>query len=553
MDDNKFLSLIKNSICSNWELPALSDYKAEPFYYKDFARKIAEIHLMFDAMGVKKGDKVALCGRNSASWAISFFATVSYGAVIVTILHDFDGHSIQNIVNHSDSKVLFVNDQVWAKVNPADMPNVETIFTMDDDFAVEKASSAKLIETREDMSRIFKEKYPNGFTPKDVVFHDEKADELALINYTSGTTSSPKGVMIPFRSLWSNTKVAIDLFPYINPGDGMVCILPMAHMYGLAFEILFAISMGCHIHFLSKVPSPQVILEMLSKVNPPIVLSVPLIMEKIIQTKVFPELKKQPAKTLLHIPFIRKRIYAKVTKKLLPLFGNKLIEVAVGGAALNKEVGNFLSEIKFPYTVGYGMTECGPLISYASSKVYKPESCGKPVDRMICKVDSSNPEKEIGELIVKGANVMLGYYKNPELTESVLDKDGWLKTGDLVTMDKDEFVFIKGRSKTMVLGPSGQNIYPEEIEDLLNNSQLISEVLVIEEAGKLIALVYPDKDYIEREGIKRPDLEKLLAEDIKFVNKKLPRFSQISNCRIQDQEFEKTPKRSIKRFLYQKH
>ena len=552
MEDKKFLTLIKNSICSNWDIPALSDYRAEPYYYRDFARKIAEIHILFDAMGLKKGDKVAVCGRNSAAWAITFFATIGYGAVIVTILHDFDDTSIHNIVNHSDARVFFVNDQAWSKINPAEMPAVETIFLMDENFSIEKASSSKLIEIRGEWEKAFNLKYPNGFSKEDVIFHDEQPDELALINYTSGTTSNSKGVMLPFRSLWSNTQAAIDLFPFFHPGDGMVCILPMAHMYGLAFEILLALSKGCHIHFLAKVPSPQVILEMFSKVNPPIILSVPLILEKIIQTKVFPELKKQPVKTLLRIPFIKKRIYGKVAKKLLPLFGNKLIEVVIGGAALNKEVGNFLTEIKFPYTVGYGMTECGPLISYEYWEEYRPESCGRPVDRMVCKVDSSDPENEIGELMVKGTSVMLGYYKNPEQTMAVMSEDGWLRTGDLVTMDKDDFVYIKGRCKTMVLGPSGQNIYPEEIEDLLNNSLSISEVLIIEEDGKLVALIYPDKEYLDKVGVKEKDMENVFSEEIKAVNKKLPKFSQITGLRIQENEFQKTPKRSIKRFLYQK-
>lgn len=551
MDDQKFLTLIKEGILNNWDKPALTDYDGETILYKDFARKIAEFHMYFDAINLQKGETVAICGRNSSNWAIVFFATVTYGAVITTILHDFDEESIHNIVNHCEAKILFANDQVWNKVDPLKMPMVETIIQLDD-FAIKKSNSPELIAIRAERKKYFKEKYPEGFAKDDVVFYDEKPEEMAVLNYTSGTTSNPKGVMLPYRSLWSNTRFAIDMIPFVKAGDGIVCMLPMAHMYGLAFEVLLSISKGCHIHFLNRTPSPQIILKAFSKVNPTLVLAVPLIIEKIIQSKVFPELEKQPVKTLLHIPFLKKRIYKKIAAKITPLFGNKLVEVVIGGAALNKEVGQFLSEIRFPYTVGYGMTECGPLISYEYWDTYRPESCGRPVDRMQIRVDSKNPETEAGELHVKGDNVMLGYFKRPEETASVLSADGWLNTGDLVTVDKDNFIYIKGRSKTMILGPSGQNIYPEEIEDLLNNSPYISEALVIEESSKLIALIYPDKDYLENAGVKEKDYMNVFAEEIKVVNKRLPNFSQLVNFRLQQQEFEKTPKRSIKRFLYQK-
>jgi long-chain acyl-CoA synthetase len=551
MEDRKFLTLIKEGILSNWDKPALTDFDGETFLYKDFARKIAEMHMYFDAIGLQKGEAVAICGRNSSHWAIVFFATVSYGAVITTILHDFDEESIHNIVNHSEAKVFFANDQVWNKVDPLKIPKVETIIQIDD-FAIKKSNSPKLIGIRAERKKYFSERYPNGFSKEDVKFYDEQPEEMAVLNYTSGTTSSPKGVMLPFRSLWSNTRFAIDMIPFVKAGDGIVCMLPMAHMYGLAFEVLLSIAKGCHIHFLNRTPSPQVILKAFKDVNPTLVLAVPLIIEKIIQSKVFPEFEKQPVKTMLHIPFLRKRIYKKVADKITPLFGNKLVEVVIGGAALNKEVGQFLSDIRFPYTVGYGMTECGPLVSYEYWETYKPESCGRPVDRMQIKVDSQNPEVEVGELMVKGDNVMLGYFKKPEETASVLSEDGWLKTGDLVTVDKDNFIFIKGRSKTMILGASGQNIYPEEIEDLLNNSPYISEALVIEEDRKLIALIYPDRDYLENSGVKEKDYMTLFSAELKAVNKRLPNFSTLANFRLQDKEFEKTPKRSIKRFLYQK-
>lgn len=551
MENEKFLTLIKNGICENWERPALTDYNGETYLYKDFARKIAQLHILFEDMGLQKGDKIAICGRNSANWAVAFFASLSYGAVITTILHDFSGESIHSLTNHSESKVLFADEYVWSKIDPIQMPQIETIM-MIDDFSIQKARSAKLIESCSDLKLTFNQKYPQGFSKEDVKFHDESPEELAVLNYTSGTTSNPKGVMIPYRSLWSNTRFAIDMIPFVKAGDGIVCMLPMAHMYGLAFEILLSIAKGCHIHYLTRVPSPQIIMDAFAKVNPTLVLAVPLIIEKIVQTRVFPEFKKQPVKTLLHIPFFKKKIYKKVAEKLIPVFGTKLVEVVIGGAALNKEVGTFLSDIRFPYTVGYGMTECGPLISYEYWETYKPGSCGRPVDRMEVKIEVENPDMRIGEIIVKGKNVMLGYFKNEEATNRVLEKEGWLHTGDLGEIDDDGFIFIKGRSKTMLLGPSGQNIYPEEIEDFYNNSLYVSEALVIEENGKLVILIYPDKDYMKRQGIKEEDYSSIFVNEMKAINKRLPKYSQIINFRLQDEEFEKTPKRSIKRFLYQK-
>ncbi|MDU1892277.1 MAG: AMP-binding protein [Dysgonomonas sp.] len=549
--NNKFLTLIRDGICDNWERPALTDYNGETYLYKDFAKKMAQLHILFDDLEIQPGDKVAICGRNSSNWAVCFFATITYGAVITTILHDFTDENIHSLVNHSDVKILFADEFVWSKINPMQMPGLETILLIDD-FSVQKSRSAKLLESCSNLEQAFNIKFPNGFNKEDMRIYDEKPEELAVLNYTSGTTSNPKGVMIPYRSLWSNTRFAIDNIQFVKAGDGIVCMLPMAHMYGLAFEVLLSIAKGCHIHYLTRIPSPQIIMDAFAKVNPTLVLAVPLIIEKIIQTRVFPQFKKQPVKTLLKLPFTRKKIYKKVSEKLLPVFGNKLVEVVIGGAALNKEVGTFLSEIKFPYTVGYGMTECGPLISYEYWETYKAGSCGRPVDRMTVKIDSSNPETEIGEIIVKGENVMLGYYKNEEATRHVLDESGWLKTGDLGTMDRAGFLFIKGRSKTMILGGSGQNIYPEEIEDLYNNSPYVAESLIIEENGKLIALIYPDKDYLQRQEVKEKDYSSIFVSLMKTNNKRLPKYSQIINFRLQDQEFEKTPKRSIKRFLYQK-
>lgn len=551
MENGKFLSLIKDGICNNWDRPALTDYNGETYLYKDFAKKIAQLHILFDDMGVQKGDKIAICGRNSSNWTVAFFASLTYGAVITTILHDFSGESIHSLVNHSEAKVLFADEYVWSKIDPVKTPTVETILLIDD-FSVQKSRSQQLLESCSDLDRALNRKYPNGFTKEDVIVHDESPEELAVLNYTSGTTSNPKGVMIPYRSLWSNTRFAIDNIEFVKAGDGIVCMLPMAHMYGLAFEVLLSICKGCHIHYLTRVPSPQIIMDAFAKVNPTLVLAVPLIIEKIIQMRVFPEFKKQPVKSLLKVPFFKKKIYKKVADKLIPMFGNKLIEVVIGGAALNKEVGQFLSDIKFPYTVGYGMTECGPLISYEYWETYKLGSCGRSVDRMNIRIESANPETETGEIIVKGKNVMLGYYKNEEATKQVLDDSGWLRTGDLGIIDRDGFLFIKGRSKTMILSGSGQNIYPEEIEDYYNNSLYIAESLIIEENGKLIALIYPDKEYLKKNNIKENEFPDIFTSEMKAINKRLPGYSQIANFRIQEQEFEKTPKRSIKRFLYQR-
>ncbi|MDR1809473.1 MAG: AMP-binding protein [Prevotella sp.] len=549
--ENKFLPLIEDSIKRNWDLPALSDYNGRTYSYGDFARKIAELHMLFEVIGIEKGDRIALCGRNMSNWAVTFFATLSYGAVATTILHDFSADSVHKIVNHSEAKVLFVGDYVWDKLNPEEIPLVETIL-MIDDFSVLKSRSQKLIEICADRERIFGEKYPAGFTKDDVKFYDEQPDEVAVLNYTSGTTSNPKGVMVPYRSLWSNMQYAIRAIEFVHTGDGMVSMLPMSHMYGLAFEILLSIAKGCHVNFLTRVPSPQVIMEAFARVKPTLVIAVPLIIEKIIKNKVFPKLNKQPVKTLVKLPFIKGKIHKMVLNELLTAFGGKLIELVIGGAALNKEVGDFLTQIRFPYTVGYGMTECGPLISYSYWETYAPASSGRVVDRMQIEIDSTDPLNVSGEILVKGMNVMTGYFKNQEATDEVLDKDGWLRTGDLGIIDRDGNVFIKGRNKSMILGASGQNIYPEDIESILNNLPYVLESLVIEEeGGKLVALIVPDADQLKEANIPDAQLQGVFEETIKTLNKKLPGYSQVSRFRLRTEEFEKTPKRSIRRFLYQ--
>lgn len=550
-NNNRFLYLIEKGIRENWDRPAYSDYDGSTLLFKDFAKKIAEIHIILEAMNVQKGDKIALCGRNCTNWAITFFSVMTYGAVVTTILHDFNGESVENIVNHCDAKVFFVNEQVWEKVDPLKIPAVETIMQLDD-FSIIKSHSQKLHRVCSEITVEFNKKYPNGFSQDDIDFHIEDPEEMALINYTSGTTSNPKGVMIPYRSLWSNTEFAIKNIPFVSAGDGIVSMLPMAHMYGLAFEILLSITKGCHVHFLTRLPSPQIIMSAFQKVKPTLIIAVPLIIEKIITGKVFPELNKQPVKTLLKLPIVKERIYAKVRNQLLSVFGGQLIELVIGGAALDAEVGNFLTRIRFPYTVGYGMTECGPLISYEYWETYKTGSCGTPVDRMEVYIDSSDPEKEAGEIVVRGDNIMLGYYKSPEATSEVMKEEGWLRTGDLGIMDADKFIFIRGRSKTMILGSSGQNIYPEEIEQILNNTPYITESIIVDRDGKLHALLFLDEDALKKAHIKTDEesLRNLIQHEIDTVNKKLPRYSPIRGFTIRSEEFEKTPKRSIKRFLY---
>lgn len=547
--EHTFLGLIEQSIRKNWNSPALSDYEGSTIYYKDFAFHIAKLHAYFKAGGVQKGDKIAICGKNSSHWAVAFFGTLSYGAVAVSILHEFDKSSVEYIVDHSDAKVFFVDNALFQNLNMESMPQLETVVTLDS-FSLEQTKSEELKSFFTNAEEYFKKMFTKDFTANDIDFHREDSEELAVLNYTSGTTSSPKGVMIPYRSLWSNTKFANDNLQFIKGGDNIVCMLPMAHTYGLAFEILNSISMGCHVHFLNKTPSPRIIMDAFEKVRPKLVLAVPLIIEKIVTRNVFTEIHKQPINTLIRIPILNLFIRKKIKKKLIKFFGNNLVEVVIGGAALNKEVERFLRFIHFPYTVGYGMTECSPLIAYAFWKEFKGQSCGQIVDRMEAKIDSNNPETEVGEILVRGTNVMLGYYKNEEATKEIMLPDGWMKTGDLGIMDKDGFLFIKGRNKNLILGASGQNIYPEEIEDKLNNSPFIQESLAIEEDSKVVALIYPDAEALKLHKIDPNDTITFFDGIIKEINETLPAYSKIRSFRIQDVEFDKTPKRSIRRFKY---
>ncbi len=551
MIQNSFLALIEQSIRNNWEKPALTELQGETIYYKDFAREIDKLHDIFKAGGVKRGDKIALCGKNSANWAITFFATLSYGAVSVSILNEFDKDSIEFIVDHSDSKILFTDQKIWEKLDSKSMPKLEDVISLDD-FSLLKSDSEELQSFVANATTYFAKKYDKGFFVNDVAFRTDKPEELAVINYTSGTTSNPKGVMIPYRSLWSNTKFANDNLEFIQTGDNILCMLPMAHTYGLAFEILNSISLGCNINFLGKSPTPKILKEAFEVTKPKLVLAVPLILEKIVNNVVLPKLNEGAAATLTKIPLINKVVYRKVRKSMIDFFGGHLVEVVIGGAALNSDVENFLKKVKFPFTIGYGMTECGPLISYVYWDQFRKRSSGKVVDRMQAKIDSEDQHNIVGEILVKGSNVMLGYYKNEEATKEIFTNDGWLKTGDLGTMDIDNYIYIKGRNKNMLLGPAGQNIYPEDIEERLNGSPYIDESLAIGESNKIVALIVPEKDNLEKEGIEEEKWEEFFKNIIYNINKTLPNYSKIASFRIQDTEFEKTPKRSIKRFLYQK-
>lgn len=545
-----FSEYLQHSVRTYWEDLALTDFNGVSYQYRDIARKVEKLHLLYEHAGIKSGDKVALCGRNSSQWAVAFIATVTYGAIAVPILHEFKADNIHHLVNHCEAKLLYTDDSIWENLDPAMIKNLVGVLRLHD-FSLLLSRSEKLTNARKRLNELFGKKYPERFTPEDVVYPAHKGDDLALINYTSGSMGFSKGVMITYGNLWSNLQFCVDGIPFIKPGDGMVCMLPLAHMYGLMVELLLPLAKGAHVYFLTRVPSPRVILEAFATVKPKLIITVPLIIEKIVKTKVFPMLDKPLMKVLMKVPFVDERLEARIRKGLLDAFGGNLLQIIIGGAGLNKDVETFLRKISFPFTVGYGMTECAPLVTYAPWQEQRPASCGRIVDRMEGRIDSPDPVNVPGELWVRGQNVMKGYYKNKEATEAVM-KDGWMNTGDLCTMDSDGFLYIRGRNKNMILGPSGQNIYPEEIEQKINNLPLVSESIVIEDNGKLEALIYPDLDLATKEGIAVSDLEKLMNDNINQLNKELPAYSQIAKVRMRYQEFEKTPKRSIKRYLYQK-
>lgn len=548
--EKSFIAFVEESIKKHWNLDALTDYKGATLQYKDVARKIEKLHILLAESGIKPGDKVAVCGRNSSHWGVAFLAILTYGAVAVPILHEFKADNIHNIVNHSEARLLFVGDVVWESLNEAEMPLLEGIILMTD-FTLLVCRSKQLEYAREHLNELFGKKFPRNFRREHVSYRRDNPEELAVINYTSGTTSFSKGVMLPYRSLWANTQFAFDVLT-LKPGDRIVSMLPMAHMYGLAFEFLYEVACGCHVFFLTRMPSPKIIFQAFADVKPHIVIAVPLIIEKIIKKNVLPKLETLKMKVLLKVPIINDKIKATVREQMIQGFGGNFYEVIIGGAAFNQEVEKLLKSIDFPYTVGYGMTECGPIICYEDWKRFKPGSCGKAAPRMEVRIDSPDPQNIVGEILTRGDNVMLGYYKNPEATAQILDTDGWLHTGDLGVMDEEGNVTIKGRSKNMLLGPSGQNIYPEEIEEKLNNLPFVAECIVIQQNdNKLVALIYPDFEDAYSQGMSDSDIEAAMEENRTTLNAELPAYSQISRIKIYPEEFEKTPKKSIKRFLYQ--
>lgn len=547
-----FKAIIQKSIIDNWDRDALTDYKGATLQYHDVARKIEKLHIMFENSGVVKGDKIALCGRNSANWAVAFLATVTYGAVAVPILHEFTADQVHNIVNHSEAKLLFVGDVVATTIDATKMPHLEGIIYIPD-YSIVVSRTDKLTYAREHLNEMFGKKYPKYFRKEHVNYClDEDPNELALINYTSGTTGFSKGVMIPFRAIWSNYDFAEQVLgKTIKKGDNTISILPMAHMYGMAFEFVFEFLHGCHIFYLTRVPSPAIIAQAFADIRPAIIIAVPLIIEKIIRKKVFPKIQNNRMRLLLNMPVINKKVREKICAQVVNAFGGNFEEVIIGGAAFNQEVEQFLHRIEFPYTVGYGATECAPIICYEDWHSFVPGSCGKAVVHMEVKIDSDDPENVPGEILARGLNVMLGYYKNEEATAQTLDSEGWYHTGDLGTMDSEGNVFIKGRSKNMLLSANGQNIYPEEIEDKLNSMAMVVESIVIQKEDKLIGLVFPDFDEAKNLGLSHDDLVKIMEQNKQELNATLPAYCKLSAIRIHEEEFAKTPKKSIKRYLYQ--
>ena len=546
-----FNALIQKSIIDHWDLDALTDYKGATLQYHDVARKIEKLHIMFENSGVEKGDKIALCGRNSANWAVAFLATLTYGAVAVPILHEFTADQIHNIVNHSESKLLFVGDVVATTIDPTKMEGLEGIINIPD-YSLLLSRTDKLTFAREHLNEMFGSKYPKYFRKEHVNYYIEQSpDELALINYTSGTTGFSKGVMIPYRAIWSNADFANEVLgKVIKPGDNVISILPMAHMYGMAFEFIYEFISGCHVYYLTRVPSPAIIAQAFADVKPIIIIAVPLVIEKIIRKKVFPKIQNNRMRLLLNMPVISKKVREKICEQVVAAFGGNFHEVIIGGAAFNQEVEQFLYRIDFPYTVGYGATECAPIICYSGWEDFMPGSCGRAVCHMEVKIDSSDPVHIPGEILTRGLNVMLGYYKNEEATRQALDAEGWYHTGDLGTMDAQGNVFIKGRSKNMLLGANGQNIYPEEIEDKVNSMPMVVESIVVQRDEKLVALIYPDYDEAKNMGLGKADLEEVMEQNRQELNTVLPAYCKLSAVELYEEEFEKTPKKSIKRFLY---
>ena len=546
-----FNALIQQSIIDHWDADALTDYKGATLQFHDVARKIEKLHILFENSGVVKGDKIALCGRNSSQWAVAFLATLTYGAIAVPILHEFNAEQIHNIVNHSEAKLLFVGDYVVTVINPDEMPGLEGIINTPD-YSLFVSRSEKLTYAREHLNELYGKKFPKYFRKEHVNYYTEQSpDELALINYTSGTTGFSKGVMIPYRALWSNYDFAVAVLgKKLKAGDRIISILPMAHMYGMAFEFIFEFLYGCHVYYLNRIPSPAIIAEAFANIKPVIIIAVPLVIEKIIRKKVFPKIQNNRMRLLMQMPVVNLKVHEKICEQVVNAFGGQFYEVIIGGAAFNQEVEQFLKKINFPYTVGYGATECAPIICYSDWHTFAPGSCGRAVRHMEVKIDSPNPKLIPGEILARGLNVMLGYYKNEKITTQTIDKDGWYHTGDLGTMDEHGNVFIKGRSKNMLLGSNGQNIYPEEIEDKVNSMALVVESVVVQRSEKLIAIVYPDYDEAKKMGFTNKDIRNVMEQNKLQLNQILPAYAKLADIEIRKEEFEKTPKKSIKRYLY---
>ena len=545
-----FNDLIEQAIKDNWLLDALTDYKGITLQYHDVGRKIDKLHIMMEAAGIQKGDRIAVCGRNSAHWAVAFLATLTYGAVIVPILHEFNGEQIHNIVNHSDSRLLFVGDYVVKSIDAAEMPRLEGIFNLPD-FSLHTSRNEQLTYSREHLNELHGRKFPKSFRKEDIHWHKDSPDELCMINYTSGTTGFSKGVMLPYRALWGNVEFCqTHLGVHMPQFSNTLSILPMAHMYGMAIEFLFPFCSGYHLHFLTRLPSPAIIAEAFKEICPDVVVAVPLIIEKIIRKRVFPKIQSNVIKLLLQMPVVQKKVRERICQEVYAAFGGRAYEVIVGGAPLNQEIEQFLKSIDFPVTVGYGATECAPLISFSDYKAFVPGSCGTPVARMDVKILSSDPTTVEGEIVTRGTNVMLGYYKNEEATRQAIDDDGWYHTGDTGTMSADGHIFIRGRIKNMLLGANGQNVYPEEIEDKLNSMTMVNESLIVQRGDKLTALIYPDMDEARNMGFTQEDLESIMEQNRQELNQQLPAYCRIHTFELQEQEFQKTPNKSINRYLY---
>ncbi len=547
-----FNALIQKSVIDNWDHDALTDFKGQTLQFHDVARKIEKLHILFENSGIQKGDKIAMCGRNSSQWAVAFIATLTYGAIAVPILHEFNAEQIHNIVNHSEARLLFVGDHVATIIDPQAMPTLEGIIN-NPDYSLMISRTDKLTYAREHLNELYGKKFPKYFRKEHVNYYiEESPEELAVINYTSGTTGFSKGVMLPYRALWSNYDFAVSVLgKQIKAGDPVISMLPMAHMYGMAFEFLFEFLHGCHVFYLNRIPSPAIIAQALQEVKPVIVIAVPLIIEKIVRKKVFPKIQNNRMRLLLQMPVISKKVREMICQEVLKAFGGRMYEVIIGGAALNQEVEQFLKRIDFPYTVGYGATECAPIICYRDWHTFAPGSCGRAALHQKVEIDSPDPRRIPGEILTKGPNVMLGYYKNPEATAETIDQNGWYHTGDLGTMDEDGNVFINGRSKNMLLGPNGQNIYPEEIEDKLNSMTMVMESIVVQRDTKLVALVHPDMDEAKAMGFSMDDLKNIMEQNRNGLNEMIPAYEKITEIEILEEEFEKTPKKSIKRYLYQ--